>query len=293
MFRMRAKDFKEAYYKINQYLFFNNEYQYVRGGATAHSFHNQLIIDTAECDLNMHEINYTANKWRMLVNLYLDPQELGVMCARLLHYKKQSRHKKYIPDIGMQFKSRKNVSGSCLMSITVGFNETQGWHCEIFTRASELTMRWYVDLIFIHVLLREIGKVVGFTTKDIKVYWHMVSTYQSITSMPLFLIMNGDEDWIRSYILWDKGGTPHVHNEEQLTKWQLATVKRYIKTYLGGDYQNFRVQRRPMEAYLMMKGKMDPKGQVWTKDLTLPDIDINQQIDFAEDNDMFGAGGYR
>jgi hypothetical protein len=147
-------------------------------------------------------------------------------------------------------------------------------------------MRWYVDLIFVHVLLREIGKVIGFTTDDIKVYWHIVSTYQSITSMPWFVIMDGHEDWLEEHL-------PFIDDAESLPKWQIATLKRYQKTYLGGDYQNFRVQRRPMEAYLMMKGEMERKDPVWTKDLTLPDIDINQQIDFAKENDLYGKGGYR
>jgi hypothetical protein len=295
MLRMKVKDFDDGYFKLNDYLFFQNEYQHVRGAVTAHSFHNELTFASARCNLNMHDINYTMNKWRMLVNLYLDSAELGVMCARLLHYKNQTKHKKYVPDIGMQFKTRRNVSGACLLSMTIGYNETDGWHCEVFSRASELTMRWYVDLIFIHVLLREIGEVIGFTVDDIKVYWHMVSTYQSITSMPWFLIMEGKEDWLKQYVLWDKeeGGDPHLHNEDDLTPWQVATVKRYIKTFLGGNYQNYRVQRRPMEAYLMMKGEMERKQEVWTKDLTLPEIDINQQIDFAEENDMFGKGGYR
>lgn len=295
MLRMKVKDFDDGYFKLNDYIFFVAGHEHIRGNVTAHSFHNQVIFNSAECNLNMHEINYTMSKWRMLVKLYLDPQELGVMCARLLHYKSSSGHKKYIPDMGMQFKSRRNVSGACLLSMTVGYNETDGWHCEVFSRASELTMRWYVDLIFIHVLIREIGKIVGFTPADMKVYWHMVSTYQSITSMPWFLIMEGKEDWLKEHVLHDDidGGSLHLHRIEDLTEWQVATIKRYIKTYLKGDYRSYRVQRRPMEAYLMLKGDMPRKAEVWTKDLTLPEIDINQEIDFANENDAFGKGGYR
>ncbi|MCU7521964.1 MAG: hypothetical protein HF312_17245 [Ignavibacteria bacterium] len=294
MFRMRCKNFDDGYFKLNNYLFFNIGYDMVRGTVTSHSFHDELIFETASCGLNMHDINYTISKWKMLINLYLDPKELGLMCARLLHYRNGKGHKDYIPDIGMQFKKRRNVSGSCLMSMTVGFNPTDGWHCEVFSRASELTMRWYVDLIFVHVLLREIGKVVGFTVNNIKVYWHMVSTYQSITSMPWFVIMAGKEEWLCSNLELLNNPTLRTHDWE-LTKWQEATVKRFEKTYLKGDYQNFKVQRRPMEAYLMLKGEMERKDPVWTKDLTLPDIDINQEVDFASDpeNDCFGKGGYR
>jgi len=185
----------------------------------------------------------------------------------------------------MQFKERRNVSGSCLLALTIGYNQTTGWHAEIFSRASELTMRWYVDLIFVHVLIREIGKFLNFTPEDVKVFWHMVSTYQSITSMPWFLIMAGKEDWLKAYV--------PLTDDADVTPWQRATVRRYLKCYVGDDYQNFRVQRRPAEAYRMMKGEIPPKQFVWTKDLTLPEIDINQQMLEADEEDLFGKGGYR
>lgn len=291
MFTLEAEDFGDAYIKLNSKLFFEDAYEHVRGLVTAHSFHNEIIMDTASCTLNIHDINYTTNKWKQLINLYLEPVQLGVMVARLLHYATQRKHRLYVPDIGMQFKERRNVSGSCLLAITLGFNEISGWHAEVFSRASELTMRWYVDLIFVHVLIREIGKHLNFEPRDVKVFWHMVSTYQSITSMPWFLIMIGKEDWLkeRTYVL----DHPDSTVAESLTPWQIATVKRYIKCYIGEDYQNFRVQRRPVEAYQMMQGKIERKAKVWTKDLILPDIDINQQIDLAEEEDLFGKGGYR
>ncbi len=285
MFQLTVKDFKDAYYTLNDKLFFEDAYEHVRSLVTAHSFHNEIIMQTANCDLNIHDINYTSNKWKQLINLYLEPVQLGVMVARLLHYATQRKHRLYVPDIGMQFKERRNVSGACLMSITVGYNQSTGWHAEVFTRASELTMRWYIDLIFVHVLLREIGKFLNFEPGDVTVFWHMVSTYQSITSMPWFLILAGKEDWFQPYL--------SLADDLDITSWQRATVRRYLKCYIGDDYQNFRVQRRPAEAYRMMKGEIPKKQLVWTKDLMLPDIDINQEMTEAEEEDLFGKGGYR
>jgi len=290
MFSIIVKDFDDGYFKLNHHLFFTAGYDMVRGGVTAHSFHNQITFKNANCGLNLHDINYTINKWRMLVKLYLDPQELGTMCARLLHYKSQRKHRNYVPDIGMQFKNRRNVSGACLMSITIGYNEKQGWHCEIFSRASETTMRWYADLILMHVLLREIGSVVGFTTDEMTVYWHMSSLYQSITSMPYFVVKDGQEQWlIDGMEKFLQGKT------DDMTHWELSTIKRYKKSFIDQEYSSFRVQRRPMEAYKILKGEMEGKGDVWTRDLTLGEIDINQQLEFSQDeeNDCFAAGGYR
>lgn len=281
--RMQVANFRDAYFRLNHHLFMQNEYDYVRTGVTAHKFHVQLEIDSAECDLDMHIMNYTPRKWEMLCNLYLEPQELGIMIARLLHYRDKKRNLIYIPDIGMNFKTRRNVSGSCLMAITVGYNQVQGWHCEVFSRASELTLRWYVDLIFIHVLLREIGKFVGFTPKDVKVYWTMASTYQSITSMPWFLVLENEEAFLQRPL-----------DSFEYNSWAWHTVRRYHKCYLNTGYTSYKVQNRPVDAYRMYKGEKPYKTVIPTSELTLlKGADLSELITWAQENDTFGKGGYR
>jgi hypothetical protein len=264
MITIKAKDFREGYFKLNDYLFFEDGHDWVRGQVTAHNFHVRAVFNTADCDLEMAEVNYTPSKWNQLNRVYLNNEELAKLCARLKHYQdKGGKHRYYIPDIGMNFNARNNASGACLMSFTVGYNQRDGWHCEVFTRASELTLRWFMDLIFIHVLIREIGKIIGFTTTDCMVYWHMVSTYQSITSIPLFVIMAGKEDWLREQSeIWPE-------RPEGLSEWKWGTVRRYHKAFLGDGYQSFRVQRRPSEMYRIMNGEMEPKKSVKTKDLTI------------------------
>jgi hypothetical protein len=270
---------------VNDYLFFQAKHDWVRGQVTAHNFNMDIEFETAACDLNMSEVNYTPAKWKQLIRVYLNVDELGIMIARLLHYQgKGGKHKHYIPDIGMNFKARTNASGACLMAFTVGYNLKDGWHAEIFTRASELTMRWFMDLIFIHVLIREIGEKLGFTPEDCKVYWHMVSTYQSITSMPLFLVMAGKEQWIIDNMPEGMDmQTPKPNND--LTEWQWGTIRRYVKSFLGGHYMNFRVQKRPAEMYRILKGEMEPKNSILTEDLTLPKLDSEINLNFEEDDE--------
>ena len=281
--KIKVANFDDGYYKLNHYLFFNDAHDWVRSQITAHNFNVDVEFASAVCNLEMHTINYTPSKWKQLLRVYLNPVELSKMCKRLLHYKgKGGKHKHYIPDIGMNFKARNNASGACLMSMTVGYNTKDGWHCEIFTRASELTMRWYMDLIFIHVLLKKIGETVGFDVEECKVYWHMVSTYQSITSMPLFLVMIGREDWMIENT--PENMSPMLPNPGHLSEWQWGTVRRYHKAFVGEGYQNFRVQRRPSEAYRIMKGELEPKRSVATEDLWLPDIDLTVDLG-EEDND--------
>ena len=254
--------------KVNIGIFKKQAYEHIRSGVTAHTFNVDIETETANCDLDMADIGYTSTKWRMLQTLYLDYEALGAMCARLLHYKgRMAKSKPYVVDIGMNFRERRNKSGSCLMAITIGYNATHGWHAQVFTRASELTVRWYVDLIFIHVLIREIGNIVGFTPDEVKVFWRMATTYQSITSMPLVLCMYGYEDFLAKNLkLFEEGKTDYY-------SWTLATIKRYRKCYIGNAYQNYRVQRRPAEAYRAMKGLMEPKKSMPVDKLRLNPIE--------------------
>lgn len=300
----KCSDFDEGFFKLNEYLFDSQNYDYERGGVTAHKFDVTMKSQSPKCTINLHDLNYTMNKWNMLNNLYIDPDELGVFLGRLLHYKNQRKHQKYIPDIAMQFKSRRNVSGACLLNISLGFHGGK-WYCFVTSRASELTCRWPMDLIFINVLLRTIGDYLQIDYTKIEVSWHMISTYQSITSMPYFLVMAGREDWFNEHTLDDL--TPK--------SWQWYTLKRYDKCYRDiNQYSSYRVQRRPVEAYKMLKGEMPRKHIINTEDLTInivpfkgvleedyDEVDVlhmNKEIltdliNQAKENDLFGKGGYR
>lgn len=249
---------RELHKDINLSLFTSQNYDHLRSGVTAHKFNIDISTKTADCDLDMSIMGYTPTKWSMLQGLYLNYNALGLMVARLLHYKeKMTKSKPYIVDIGMNFKSRSNASGSCLLSMTIGYNTTNGWHCHVFTRASELTVRWYVDLIFINVLLREVGQIVGFNTNQVAVEWRIASAYQSITSMPLMLVMYGHEKFL----------TDRVEGVDEIPYlWTRSTVKRYIKCYLGDAYQNYGVQKRPALAYRVIKGLL-PKKAPLTPDM--------------------------
>ena len=301
--RFACNDFTEGYFKLNNWLFFTpNAYDHERGGVTAHKFDVTMVSESPACGLNLHDLNYTMNKWKMLNNLYLDTQALGTMIARIQHYMGEKKHKTYIPDIAMQFKARRNVSGACLLNITLGFHNDRWVSC-ITSRASELTCRWPMDLIFVNVLLKTISEALDIEFEDIQVIWHMVSTYQSITSMPYFLVFAGKENWF------------DTTDPKDMTEWQLYTYKRYMKCYRGDHYSNYGVQRRPMEAYRMLKGQMERKQLVYTEDLSVGvvnDIDSTLEADYdevdllcldpktvlelakqANEDDSWGKGGYR
>ena len=273
MFTIKAKDFDEAYFKINSYLFHNDAHEYIKTGSTAHSFHNLVIMKSADCTLRLTDINYVRNKWQQLNKLYLDPDELGSMVGRLLHYRNKQGGKRYVPDIAMAFKRRKNMSGSCLLNLVIGYNPTSGWHAEVYSRASELTARWYCDLIYIHVLLREIGKILNFTPSDITVFWRMACCYQSITSMALFLVLNGEEEWLRS----------HQPEDFEKGSWKFYTVKRFWRSFVGDDYLNYGVQKRAGRAYKMLKGLIPAREPIEMNHLQIPGFEVPDDSEVIEE----------
>jgi hypothetical protein len=290
MFNLKAKDMRDAYIKFNHYLFWNNAFQYIRGGVTAHSFQDSIFMESAACDLHLHDMNYAPAKWRMLIRLYLNPVELGKMVQRLNHYNSQKKHKnKYVPDIAMQFNARDNASGACLLNLSVGFHQGQ-WHAVVNTRASEVTTRWFADLIFIYVLLREIGDKVGFNPDYMTLRWNMTSSYQSITGTPFFLAFEGNEQWLKDF--FNEEGELIEAETVGLPHWQVATIKRYKKVFVDKNYSNFRTQERVMKAYEVLIGEREGH-YVPTESLTLPGYDINHIMDklSCDELEMFGGDG--
>lgn len=277
---MRVADLREAYIQVNDRLFFGQEHDFVRSGVTAHKF--DLVVDIKSAKdpgFHLHDMNYAMAKWRQLCRNYLEPPEFEKMILRLKHYTAKMKSNGYVMDIGMNFKSRDNTSGSCLMGITLGANKTTGWRCHVFSRASELTVRWYADIIFIHVMLREICTELGIDVNKVSIRWHTVSAYQSITSMPWFLVMTEREAWLETQLAnLPVGATPN-------TSWHCATAIRYKKVFLDGGYRSFRVQRRPAEAYEIFKGLREGKGKVYTHELTLPRTKVDFEIAEGEDDE--------
>lgn len=287
MFNMRVRDLREGYLKYNRHLFWEDAFQFQRGGVTAHSFQDSIMFETASCDLHLHEMHYAMAKWKMLVRLYLNPVELGKMVQRLLHYNSQKKHRgKYVPDIAMQFNPRDNASGACLLNLSVGFHQGQ-WHAVVNSRASETTTRWFADLIFIYVLLKEIGQKVGFAPEEITLRWNMTSSYQSITGTPFFLTYDGDEQWMKDHLV---DGKFTELDWEELSSWQIATIKRYQKVFINKNYSSFRTQKRTMNAYEALTGALEMR-HVPTDSLTLPGYSIDHVLESlsCEELEMFGG----
>lgn len=289
MMRIHAKNLDDLWDKVNHAFIYDPEVvDFARPGVSLHSFHNELIADTCECSITLNDLGYTKTKWSMLLRLYFDEYEYKMMMNRLIHYKtKEKRGKVYVPDIGMQFRSRENRTGACLMGLTLRYSTKTGWECSVFSRTNETTARWSVDLIFIHRLIATIGERTGFfEPKDVKLYWTAGSLFQSVVTAPLYMVIMGREKEIIQMIKGKRG---------ELTKWQQAVVKRYRDSYNAKysetgqlKYQNYKSQTRVTEAYLHLKGKGTKEVKPIPNDsLLIPEVDL------TIDEDFFTRGGFR
>lgn len=271
---MRAsyRNLRDAYFKLNEYFLFGDHFEYYKG-STAHAFDIDIYCDSIDLkDFTLSTLGYYMAKWRMLNNVYVDPVELGKFVARLKHYRTKSNAGRYVPDIAMSFKRRDNPSSSCLLNISLGFHSGE-WHSTVVSRASELTSRWAADVVFINRLLKLVADEIGIDYLDIKLKWSFISIYQSITSTPLFLTVAGHEEWLKD-------------EDNMETRWQKATYKRYIKTFIEGDYQKFGVQKRALKAY---QRHLDPSPDDYIPLESLKICYVPYESDWEEDYDMAEA----
>lgn len=289
MMEVHASNLSDLWDKVNHQFIVNSDeiMDFVRPGVSLHSCHNVLRADNCECDLTLTTLGYTKTKWAMLLRLYFDPYEYKMMVNRLIHYKTTERRGKvYVPDIGMQFKSRENRTGACLMGFTLRYATKTGWECSVFSRTNETTARWSVDLIFIHRLIATIGEQTGFfTPSDVKLFWTTGSMFQSATTAPLYMVIAGREKEIIRM----------AKHPEKLNAWQKTLVRRYSESYNAKysstgklKYQTYKSQARVTQAYFRLKGKEAKPLEAMSNDrLLLPHVDL------TIDDDFFTRKGFR
>lgn len=274
--------------EVNRQFVYNEDVvDFARPGVSIHSYHNVLTADNCECDITLTDLGYTKTKWSMLLRLYFDEYEYRMIINRLKFYKAERRGKVYVPDIGMQFRSRENRTGACLMGVSLRFSEKTGWECSVFSRTNETTARWSVDLIFLNRLLTAIGEETGFfTVSEVKLFWMAGSLFQSVVTVPLYMVIMGRE---KEVLRMAKG------TAGELTKWQMAIAKRYGDSYNPKysstgqlKYQNYKSQVRVTEAYRQLKGKgTKVVVPISNESLQLPKVDL------TIDDDFFTRKGFR
>lgn len=275
-FTVHSNTLDGMWLKANEYLWNcrDHEFDYIRNGVTVHSFHNQLHSETALISRSISDFGYTKTKWAMLLRLYFDPLSYAMCIERIRRYKRSGPHKarKYIVDIPIAFNQRLNASGECLLGMTIRYSQKFGWEAEVITRASESVSRWGVDLVFIHVLIRELGEELGFKPEDVSVSWNSSNMFMSILAAPLYVCLN-------------MPGGEELMMDESIpleTKWQRDVRKRFRRSFIpNGErrYSTFKSQERAVRAYDVLRGAREAKVILPPSALHLPDV---SDIEFPE-----------
>lgn len=276
---VKGKTLDDVWRKANDALFFHDgAYDFIRPGVSVHAFHNTIQSESARCKMQLWQLGYTKTKWSMLLKLYFNPREYALFINRLFYYRSQKRGRKLVVDVGLSFNARENRLGACLLGFTIRFVESRGWECEVFSRASEVTSRWGVDLIFLYKLLQQTSDILNdidsslewFTPKTIRVYWNSCSMFQSIITAPSYLAITGQDGF------FDETPT------EKMTRWQFENWRRWTTAFRHPDpqYQNYKSQARATKAVFMVKGYRPVDKFIATKDLVIPIASLEIEEDF-------------
>src|SRR5690606_1074839 len=94
-----------------------------------------------------------------------------------------------IPSLGMVFlgdrlgakatNAKSAQTGPCLLSLSLMWSKGSNPRVTVHSRSSEVTQRFYADLVFINVILRTLGDELGFTPDQVGVRWIIPYFYQT------------------------------------------------------------------------------------------------------------------
>ena len=136
---------------------------------------------TFEFDLSF--LGYKKVKWSRLCNAYLDPIEVELFRLRW-----ERRSNIPVKSVSMAFRRRTdNVNGSCLSSLTLSQNQGLLF-ADWSLRASEVTSRLAVDLLFFSKLL----SFMGFEPTAVRSTLHVSLAFSSSLYAALYLFRRGD-----------------------------------------------------------------------------------------------------
>lgn len=146
----KYKDFDDMYYNLNREFLLNpNIIDIILSDS---GYVNNVVIGckTYKCSLDLGKFGYKKNKWRHLLNTYIDYEHLCEFKEKL----------KTVSGLAytFYFKHKKVNNGSCLICIVLTRDKRHGkWSgADVFYRVTETQRRMAADLVMINRFLTEL-----------------------------------------------------------------------------------------------------------------------------------------
>lgn len=145
-------NFDEMFYRLNRRFLLHPEM--IEIVLSDSGYVNDVVIkcNSYDCNLDLADFGYKRNKWKHLLNTYIDYEHL-------LNFENKLKTVSGLA-YTFYFKQKKVNNGSCLISIVLTRDKRHGkWnHAKVFYRVTETQRRMAADLVMLNRFFSELDK---------------------------------------------------------------------------------------------------------------------------------------
>jgi len=218
-----------------------NSYAFIRGGLF-------YVHSATGAGLNLGEVGYGSSKWAHLLRGYFYPPSYrGALASAKKYLGKKQRPPVGIVFMGERINKAPGISssaGPCLLSMA--FSWDYGAHTPkvmVHSRSAELTRKFYADLVFMHVIIREFGKELGFDPEKVSITWVIPRLTQAVDYIPALLlqldrwdIIEGEEG--HPWIQYIRKAVPTREDLNHKFRTRRVAVEHYYRIKDGETFQD-------------------------------------------------------
>lgn len=238
MIGIGAPDVKGMWEGLNRFMFTKidtTEYQFHR--SSFRKIATSIVVRVNKWGapgLKMSDVGYSKEKGAQLYKMYYPVEDV----RRFHEIVKDNEKKTFTAAIITRGAVAKEdivpaTKGPCLQSIVIGYVKGQPKKAHIFYRVTEVTKKFYADLVFIHQILEDL---VGREAMFLEVWFYLPMAYAHMKQFPVIDILI---DW-RSWNWDDVKMSSQIHG--------------YLLSLKGGNLPSYGMVKRTGEWYLEQKG---------------------------------------
>ena len=152
MLRKKYNDFDTMFIKLNREFLLHPEIIEIVLSDSGYVNDVMIKCESYNCTLDLSSFGYKRNKWKHLLNTYIDYEHL-------LNFKEKLKTVSGLA-YTFYFKQKKVNNGSCLICIVLTRDKRNGkWnHAKVFYRVTETQRRMAADLVMLNRFFTELDK---------------------------------------------------------------------------------------------------------------------------------------
>lgn len=147
------KNFDECFYELNREIIKNPKDNLDKVNSTLGYINNLIIsFDSYDCTLDLSDLGYKKNKWTSIVHENVNREQFEVYRNTLDETRLDSHC--------FNFETKYLSKGGTVLSLVLSKHDKRlKWKkCTVFFRTTEINKGLAVDMVLIHVMLRELQK---------------------------------------------------------------------------------------------------------------------------------------